>query len=266
MSVKFDKKQKGFTLTESLVVVFIFILILGAVYSAYVLNQQAYRQGETAAELNQNGRVILERMTREIRQAREMVTVLPEERIGPSQEILFQDGHLALVSESGVLQAGATTTCTLSAISSSVNDYYKDMFIKITGGLGSGQVKKIESYNGTTKIAEIEGSWETLPGAGSTYKIDSNYNYIHYYLENSNILRRTIAYYFSGDPNTFVPWNAIPAVGQTMETQILEVARPIGQYVTDLEFWGLRVINIALTLGKDGKSIDFLTKIFGRNL
>jgi len=259
--------QLGFTLTEVLIVISITVLIIVVICSAFVFNQRAYRDGEMAAEILQNGRVVSERMVREIRQAKEIVTVLPEEKIDPAQEVLFQDGHLPLISETDLAQEGNTSTITLSLSSSDINDYYKDIFIKITGGTGAGQIRKINSYNGQTKVAQLEGSWEIIPVSGSTYKIDSSYYYIHYYRdESNNIWRRIIAYYFFGDSNTFVPWNAIPPQDQTIQTQILENPRVIGEYVTNLEFWGIRLINISLTLEKQEKQVDFSTKVFGRNL
>lgn len=258
-------KKRGFTLTEVLVTIAILVLIIGAVYSAYVLTQRAYQEGEMAAELTQNGRVILERMSREIRQAKEIVTELPEERINPSNEILFQDGHSSVVSEENTAQGGTANTVTLAPTASSEEDFYEDMFIKITGGTGSGQIREIDSYDGQTKIAEIEDNWETIPDNTSIYKIDSSYYYIRYFRDVTDVRRQIIIYYFSGDPDTFVPWDATPPDGQTLETLTLQ-DQLIGEYVTNLEFWGLRVINISLTLTKNGKQLDLETKIFGRNL
>lgn len=83
-------------MAESLIVVFIFVLVVGLVYSAYAMSQRGYREGEISAELTQNARVVLERMTREIRQSREILTVLPltaEDATG-SSEIEFEDGHV----------------------------------------------------------------------------------------------------------------------------------------------------------------------------
>ncbi len=86
-------KCGGFTLTEVLVTITILGLVMGAVYVAFLLNQRAYQEGEKAAELIQNGRVILERMTREIRQAREIVTELSDDATGATSTIKFEDGH-----------------------------------------------------------------------------------------------------------------------------------------------------------------------------
>ncbi len=265
--------QKGFTLAEIIIVITIFVLIIIVVFSAYSLSQQSYQAGERAAEVIQNGRVILERITREIRQAREIVTELPTERVSPPSEIKVQDGHLSLVYEEATARGGSSTSVTLDFNASSGDDYYKDMFIIITGGTGAGQIRKIGSYDGTTKIAQVEEDWDVIPGSGSTYKIDSSFYYVHYYRDNDNyVWRKIITYCFSEDyltciqPEVYIPWNATPQTGQTSLEVTLESPRIIGEYVTNLEFWGSRVINISLTLEKKTKSIELETKIFGRNL
>jgi type II secretory pathway component PulJ len=90
MSKKFNFQKNAFTLPEVLVAVFFLILIVGAIYSAYFLSQKAVRESEKSAELNQNGRVVLERMVREVRQAKEIVTELPA-----TNTIEFEDGHIS---------------------------------------------------------------------------------------------------------------------------------------------------------------------------
>jgi len=87
----------GFTLVEMLITITIFLLVSGAVFNLFSFSQKFYSQGTIQAELLQNGRVILERMAREIRQAEEIVTPLPQTSDNPdnppSSEIEFQDGH-----------------------------------------------------------------------------------------------------------------------------------------------------------------------------
>lgn len=89
--------HKGFTLVEILVTLVIFILVVVGMFNLFSLSQRFYVKGEMRAELLQNGRVILERMAREIRQANEIVTSLPQVEDNPDdppvQEIEFQDGH-----------------------------------------------------------------------------------------------------------------------------------------------------------------------------
>jgi len=86
--------NKAFTLTELLISITILVLINGAVYLSYNLSQKAYREGEKLAEITQNGRVIIERMNREIRQAKEITGDSPEERSSAQSEITFEDGHI----------------------------------------------------------------------------------------------------------------------------------------------------------------------------
>lgn len=88
----------GFTIVEVLITVAIFILIVVVIFSIYLTSQRFYQRGEVRAELLQNGRVILERLAREIRQAEEIVTPLPQLPDNPDnpppEEIEFQDGHI----------------------------------------------------------------------------------------------------------------------------------------------------------------------------
>lgn len=93
-----QKFLTGFTIVEVLITVTIFVLIVVILFSIYWASQKFYQRGEARAELLQNGRVVLERMTREVRQAEEIITALPQMPDNPDnpppQEIEFQDGHI----------------------------------------------------------------------------------------------------------------------------------------------------------------------------
>ncbi len=181
--------SRGFTLTELLITITILVIVTTAVYQSYSLSQKAYREGETSAEITQNGRVIVERISREIRQAKEIVGDFPEERASAQEEIIFEDGH-----------------------------------------------------------------------------IETPYHYIYYFKSGSEIKREVLGYYFSDDPEqNLIPWDAIPSVGQTLQTKTLEETRTIGEWVLGLELWGSKVINIALTLQKKDKVFNLESKIFSRN-
>lgn len=95
--MQISKRKKlnypSFTLVEVIVTLCIFTLILVSIYLGLTLSQRGYREGEKLAEITQNGRVILERMTREIRQAKEMVTQLPSDETDATSTIEFQEGH-----------------------------------------------------------------------------------------------------------------------------------------------------------------------------
>ena len=83
----------GFTLAELLIVISVLVLITGSIYPAYSLSQQAYREAEISVEMEQNGRVILERLSRELRQTKGIITELPDDESGATSTIIFQDGH-----------------------------------------------------------------------------------------------------------------------------------------------------------------------------
>jgi hypothetical protein len=71
---------------------------------------------------------------------------------------------------SGTAQAGSASTITLAAGASAVNDFYNGMTVRLTGGTGSGQERKITDYVGATKVATISPDW-TAPDATSTYDV-----------------------------------------------------------------------------------------------
>lgn len=260
--------SKAFTLSELLVTITILSLVIGVVYSAYFLSQRAYREGEVAAEITQNGRVILERMVREIRQAKAIAIELSEERAGAISEIIFQDGHLASTFEEGQTQGATEKTVTLASTASDEDDFYEGMFITVIDPYtGVTQTREIDDYDEATKIAEVEEDWDTIP-TGWNYQIDSSHYYIHYYRDDqNNVWRRVIAYCFSedgincADPLVYVSWNAASKV-----EMVLEESKIIGEHVSQMEFWGKKIINIALTLAKNGKTLNLETKVLGRNL
>jgi len=68
-------------------------------------------------------------------------------------------------------QAGASTTITLDASASAVDDFYVPCGIYLTGGTGAGQFRTIDSYNGTTKVADVSESWYVTPDNTTTFAI-----------------------------------------------------------------------------------------------
>lgn len=75
--------------------------------------------------------------------------------------------------DTGTAQAGSSSTITLKSASSATNDYFNGMYITITGGTGSGQIRMIEDYVGSTKVVTVDTNWTTAPDNTSTYSIDS---------------------------------------------------------------------------------------------
>ena len=71
----------------------------------------------------------------------------------------------------GTAAAGAASSITLAAGASAANDAYKNMTVRLTGGTGSGQERRITAYNGATKVATVETAWTTIPDATSNYSV-----------------------------------------------------------------------------------------------
>ena len=95
------KKSDGFTFGEILVAMTVSILIIGGAYTVYRIAQKSYQITLKKADLVQNARIVLDRMSREIRQATEIATELPpipdDPNNPPVSEIMFEDGHIEII-------------------------------------------------------------------------------------------------------------------------------------------------------------------------
>lgn len=91
------KKLKSFTLSELLIAVTITALVVEAAYFASTIGQRTFKTSTEKIELTQNARVVLDRLSRELRQATEVTTELPattdDPELPPSNTIQFEDGH-----------------------------------------------------------------------------------------------------------------------------------------------------------------------------
>lgn len=87
----------GFTLPETMVSIAIFIMVILLTGSIYSLSQTSYGKSSDLAELTQNNRVFLDRLSRELRQSIDIITALPptisDPFNPPADQIIFQDGH-----------------------------------------------------------------------------------------------------------------------------------------------------------------------------
>ena len=185
------KLPPGFTLTETLIAILLLALIILLVLSVYLVGQRAYRQTDDRAELTQNGRVILDRLERELRQAKEIITALPPDNSNPDllpHEIMFEDGH---------------------------------------------------------DITVIR--------------------YLRYYLQNTDLRRQLVIYYFATDPEVYVHSNDTDPYGQPPSSLILE-DNLVGEFVTTLNFYGSNPSTLELQLTKNARVVNLLTKFYGRNL
>jgi hypothetical protein len=77
-----------------------------------------------------------------------------------------------VTTDTGTAQAGGADTITLKAASSyTTDDAPNGMFIRITGGTGSGQVRHVEDYVASTKVLTVYPAWTTQPDATSQYSV-----------------------------------------------------------------------------------------------
>ncbi len=77
----------------------------------------------------------------------------------------------SMIMDSGTAQAGASGSITLKSGSSSTDDLYKGLIVKIYGGTGVGQSRTITGYTGSTKVATVAWNWTTNPDSSSTYAL-----------------------------------------------------------------------------------------------
>ena len=92
-----NPKAGGFTLIELIVGVSASLIILLGTLHILSLTRIALDSGGNRAEATQNARIALERISRDLRQAEDLLTNLPttssDPFLPPPSEIEFQDGH-----------------------------------------------------------------------------------------------------------------------------------------------------------------------------
>jgi hypothetical protein len=105
-----------------------------------------------------------------------IATVDRDWRINPdnsSEFVILADAGRNSVNE-GLAQGGTSTTITLNASASAIDDAYNGQLVFIRSGTGQDQVGLVEDYVGSTKVATIRtrsatGQWATVPDTTSAY-------------------------------------------------------------------------------------------------
>ncbi|MDO8668068.1 MAG: prepilin-type N-terminal cleavage/methylation domain-containing protein [bacterium] len=91
------KSPAGFTLIEVMISLSLFVVLILLINSMFTISQSAYNKNSNLAELTQNARVALDRLSRELRQSETIVSSLPPTDTDPGNppinQIFFQDGH-----------------------------------------------------------------------------------------------------------------------------------------------------------------------------
>lgn len=115
------------------------------------------------------------------------------------QLILNTEDRLAIRMDdnqetAGTSQGGGANYIVLASDGTSTDDAYKDLVIRITSGVGSGQYRRIIGYNGATKAAFVGVDWDVVPDATSQYVI-----YKRESLESFYLYEAMIGSFISGD-------------------------------------------------------------------
>lgn len=88
----------------------------------------------------------------------------------------LSDIHLdRLITRANTAQTGGNNTITLDSGASSDDNWYNGQAVVIVSGTGAGQSRKIDSYNGTTKVAMVDSNWITNPDGTSGFIILAQY-------------------------------------------------------------------------------------------
>lgn len=91
--------------------------------------------------------------------------------VGALEHISVTSGGTNYRSNVGTAQGGISTNITLEATANQNDDWYNDMTVFITSGLGSGQIRTITDYDGLTKNATVDTDWVTIPDTTSEYEV-----------------------------------------------------------------------------------------------
>jgi len=131
--------------------------------------------------------------------------------------------------ESGTFQTGSATpgTLVLALHASSIDDFYNGWWVRITSGSGSGQVRRIKDYVGSTRTATLFLTADntttptqfsdgldlvTAPSAGDSYQLFNQNSIATYWDESSNY------YKMAGVPDSDLPgYNLLTANDTTLQ-------------------------------------------------
>lgn len=98
-----------------------------------------------------------------------MARLLKATKAGSTVGNVAVEGQTA--SRSGTAQAGTADSITLDAGASAVDGFYRSQVIRLTGGTGVGQIRRIVAYEGVTRIALVSRVFSPAPNATTTFRV-----------------------------------------------------------------------------------------------
>jgi hypothetical protein len=87
----------------------------------------------------------------------------------PGETVVGADATGVLNQFSGNPVGGGASTLVFNSGASAVNDHYVGYSIKITGGLGIGEIVTVTAYDGLTRTATVSPAWVAVPNDQSTF-------------------------------------------------------------------------------------------------
>jgi prepilin-type N-terminal cleavage/methylation domain-containing protein len=144
---RLTRDQRGFTLTELLIVIAILGMMLTGLVTVQLQGQQSYLIGAHRVEAQQNGRIALELMVRELRSATS-VTAIPNAT------------DMSFVDENGILIRYALAGTV-------INRSMGDVTTPLIGGVASLNLTYFLAYDGFTNT----GTVTAVPGSVSLVRV-----------------------------------------------------------------------------------------------
>jgi len=89
--------------------------------------------------------------------------------VGAIETIIPVATGTGYLTNSGTLVSATTSTAVLGITATSTSGSYVNYGIYLTAGTGSGQLRKITSYNGSTRTVTVDSNWTTTPDATTSY-------------------------------------------------------------------------------------------------
>jgi len=182
--------QAAFTVVELLVAVVISSILITITVATYSLFRRSMTMDQSRANLAQNARIAMDRMSREIRQTPDVVTVLPsspsDTSVTQPGEIEFEDGHAGDLTYKRYYISGGT-------LKMDTKEYYfaTDPTVRVTwSAVGSGGVTPVSHVISTQDIADSVASLAAYGDVEISLVLTTSDSFNQQYHLRSTILRR----------------------------------------------------------------------------